>query len=496
MGGRTGPSLAWRLAAAIALTIGFYTLALLIAGGLLALAILPWVLGSGSNIFVTITCFFLGVTILIAIFPRRNRYQPSGVRLTAENEPRLLSLIDEEARATGAEAPDEVYATLEVNAAVAQTRGRRVMIVGLPLLHVLSERGLRGIIAHEFGHYAGGDTRLGPWIWRTYDGVARTIDHLSDEDGDEGWTQKAVRLPFVWYGRAFMRITAAIKRRQELAADRMAASRAGRDTYCEALRRSHAYGPAFDAYWEHEVAAVLQAGRRPPVVAGFATYLRADPIDQAATDFLQRQLEEKTDPYDSHPSLSERLAALEDCAPGEPDDSSPALDLVRDPDALERALLSELVHPEVAELPTLAWGDVGRDVYLERARGLCAAHGEVLGEAKVAELGDLAQNLGPIAGRLQEREPELTPEAALDFAATLLAESLLVALAGGGWTVDAGLAEPVTAFRGDERLNPYEIVARLREDAVAAPGWRERAANLGIADLPLRSARVGEAQAA
>ena len=40
-----GPSLAWRMAAAIALTVGFYALAVLIAAGLLALAILPWALG-------------------------------------------------------------------------------------------------------------------------------------------------------------------------------------------------------------------------------------------------------------------------------------------------------------------------------------------------------------------------------------------------------------------------------------------------------------------
>ncbi len=45
-----GPSLAGRFAAAIALTIGFYVLALAIAGGLLAVAILPWVLGGSGNI--------------------------------------------------------------------------------------------------------------------------------------------------------------------------------------------------------------------------------------------------------------------------------------------------------------------------------------------------------------------------------------------------------------------------------------------------------------
>jgi Zn-dependent protease with chaperone function len=491
---RKAPSLRWRLAAAIALTVGFYTLALLMAAALLAVAILPWVLRGSNNLWVTVTCFVLGVTILVAIFPRRQKIDPHGVRLTAADQPRLMAMIDEEARATGAGAPDEVYATLEANASVMQARGRRIMFLGVPLLHILSERGMRGVIAHEFGHYAGGDTRLGPWVWRTYDGVARTVDYLTDDDGDEGWTQKAVRQPFIWYGRAFMRITAAIKRRQEFAADRMAADSAGRDTYVEALRRIHAYAPAFDAYWENEVAAVLGAGRRPPVVAGFGTYLRSDVIDRAAGEMLEQQLKETTDRYDSHPSLSERIEALHACPPGDTDGSSPALSVLRDPERLERELLASLVHPEAADLPELAWDDVGREIYLARARALRDAHGEILGEAKVADLGDRARALGPIAGQLQQREPELPPEAAGDFAATLLAEATLVALADAGWTVDAGLAEPVTASRGDERLNPYEIVAKLREDAVAGAGWRERATTLGIAELKLNPAPADEAK--
>ena len=108
MGDRKGPSPAWRLAAAIALTIGFYALAIVIAAALLAAAILPWVLGGNSNVWVTLTCFVLGVTVLVAAFPRRQRFEPHGVRLTAEKQPRLLAMIDEEARGSGARSPDEI----------------------------------------------------------------------------------------------------------------------------------------------------------------------------------------------------------------------------------------------------------------------------------------------------------------------------------------------------------------------------------------------------
>jgi hypothetical protein len=64
-----------------ALTIGFYTLALVIAAAVLAVAILPWVLRGSNNIWVTLTGAFLGVSILFAIFPRRRRFEPHGVRV-------------------------------------------------------------------------------------------------------------------------------------------------------------------------------------------------------------------------------------------------------------------------------------------------------------------------------------------------------------------------------------------------------------------------------
>jgi heat shock protein HtpX len=294
-----------------------------------------------------------------------------------------------------------------------------------------------------------------------------------------------IRQPFVWYGNAFMRITAAIMRREEFAADAIAAQRAGRESYVDALRRVHAYAPAFDAYWRQEVVAVLQSGRRPPVLAGFGAYLRSSAIERMADEQLEYRSSAVTNRYDSHPSLSARISALDGLPPGDADDSPPATALVRDPATLERDLLAALVAPEAAELPQLAWADAARDVYLERAHALSDRHGDLLGAATVGELADMLRDRGRIVGRLQQREPELAVEAAPQLAKTLLADVLLVALVREGWSVDAGLGEPISARRSGECLEPYEVVWALCSDEVAAAGWRERATELGIADLPL-----------
>src|SRR5262245_22588561 len=113
VGPRSGPSLAGRFVAAIALTIAFCVLAIGIAAGLLALAILPWVWGHG-NPFVSITGLVLGCTILVAIVPRRGAFTPPGVRIDRDGQPALVGLIEDEARACDQTPPHEIYVTFEV----------------------------------------------------------------------------------------------------------------------------------------------------------------------------------------------------------------------------------------------------------------------------------------------------------------------------------------------------------------------------------------------
>jgi Zn-dependent protease with chaperone function len=459
--------------------------------------ILPWVLGGDGNAWVTITGTVLGISILVAIFPRRSRFEAPGLRVEPSEEPRLHDLISGEARACGERPPDEVYVTLEVNAAVMEAgrRRRRVMIVGLPLLHILSARGLRSVMAHEFGHYAGGDTRLGPWIYRTRETIGRTIGHLSDADGGESFSQRLVRLPFLWYGKAFLRVTSAISRRQEFAADGLACRHAGRDVHVAALRRIHAYAPAFDAYWAQEVTPVLEAGRRPPVVAGFARFLGSAGVEKAAAARLEQDLAEaKADPYDSHPTLSERLAAAEAFPPGDPDDSPPALSLLRDPDAVEETLLAFLFGREaLAELHDVRWEDVGTEVYAARGEKLVERYRWAIDDEPVGELGALVARLDVAAAEILHREPEVGADAAPELAAAALGCALGVALQRDGWRITAPPGEPVQFAHDDEALVTHAVVDELREGRLSADEWRAQAERLGISALALLPPALAEA---
>ena len=69
------------------------------------------------------------------------------------------------------------------------------MGVGLPLLAGLSVSEFRAVLAHGFGHFYGGDTRLGPWVYKTRSAIVRTIENLVRSG------RKLLYCPFLWYGK-------------------------------------------------------------------------------------------------------------------------------------------------------------------------------------------------------------------------------------------------------------------------------------------------------
>lgn len=179
------PSLAGRALLAVLLFVGFYLLALGIAAGLLYIPYAEVRYTDHVTARLDLFCIVAAGTILWSILPRLDRFGAPGPPLTPGEHPRLFRAIEEVAQATGQAMPAEVYAIPDLNAWVSQRGGfmglgsRRVMGLGLPLMQVLSVDEFRGVLAHEFGHYHGGDTALGPWIYRTRAAIERTLIGMS-----------------------------------------------------------------------------------------------------------------------------------------------------------------------------------------------------------------------------------------------------------------------------------------------------------------------------
>ena len=126
--------------------------------------------------------------LLWSLVPRADKFEPPGPQLRREQHPRLFGELDAIAASLNEPLPSEVYLIGEVNAWVADRGGvmgfgsRRVMGIGLPLLSVLTVAQFRAVLAHEFAHYYGGDTSLGPWVYKTKMAMVRTFRTVGSWD--------------------------------------------------------------------------------------------------------------------------------------------------------------------------------------------------------------------------------------------------------------------------------------------------------------------------
>src|SRR3984893_15487470 len=259
---RTGAgSLRTRALPAAALPVGVYGLALGLIAGMVRILFIPNVPGRVIGF-----CLFGAILIAVSIIPRPSRFAPPGPLLNPAGQPRLFSALDEVARAVGEPMPAEVYLTPEMNAGVLQRRRRRVMVLGLPLMQIMSVSQMRAVLAHEFGHYHGGDRRLGPWVYRTRETIERTLRTVSPQGA-------LLQLPSLLYGRLFLRVSQGVSRQQEFAADQLAARTVGAKPMIDGLRNLARGSIAFNAYWRQEVVPLIEAGFQPPIAEGFTRFL-------------------------------------------------------------------------------------------------------------------------------------------------------------------------------------------------------------------------------
>jgi heat shock protein HtpX len=480
-------SLGRRIAIAVALLVGFYVFAILIGGALLALAILQWTTDLPQNVWLTVACLVSAYAIFSSIVPRRAPFEPPGPQIDEGRAPRLFQMVRETAASLDQPEPDEIYLAHDANAAVGQRGGllgrggRRFMIVGLPLLDSLTVAELRAVLAHEFAHYYGGDTKLGPIFFRTYDAIARTVTKL--DENDSIW-----RHPFRWYGLFFLRRNAAIRRGEEFAADRNAARVAGGDNLASALRTLSGAAPSWNAYMSTEFLPAIEGERIPPLVDGFHQFRAEQQVQEAEQRALDGELAATTEPYDTHPSLGERLHALgvpADTPPPRADDAR-AITLLDDPGTSETEVVQSLVTPEWwPKLRRIDWDAVPEEVLVPAWQASVNEHAAVLTgytatgvAAAIADSDELFRRLFPNATGVPEDEHRRG-------VASVFGVALAAALHDAGWTVSAPPGARVTFERDGERIEALRLIDELRSGELAPADWREMCARLGIDSLPL-----------
>lgn len=494
----SSPSLAGRALAMLVLFVGFYLLALAVAAVLIAAPVLELVLVNRLHPQLLLASV-AGLGILWALVPRRREaWVDPGPRFTAETQPDLTALVHHVATTAGQHMPSALYLIDDMNAFVTTREGflgmgaTRVLAVGVPLLAVLDRAELESVLAHEFGHFHGGDTRLLPLVYRTRGVMERTLATAS------GFGKGA----FKAYASFYLARSQDISRSQEFAADRLAAHVTAPETAARAIARLVPANAAFEYYRSHEYAPVLQAGRRPPYVAGFQAALAsavtgdgARPADGA----LGRDIGSR---FDSHPSPFDRIRALgvdADDVVARPWPPSPALSLLRDLSQVEAALVIQQLNVDPSELPEVEWDDVGHDVVVPSWRAavseqLLPAVPDIAPSAvpttpdELAELGSAIVAHAGVTATRPEREA---------VAVRLCAQYVGLAAIDAGWQLRSLPGEPVRFIRDGEELDVLDLYTQVCEGTVGVDTWRARLDAAGLAGVvPSRVVRAPAAVAA
>ncbi len=499
---RRRPSMAFFAIFAMVMVVFSYVFVVLLAG---ACVYLPYLVlfHTDSPSPQILVLFLFGIVIAAAmlwsLIPRPDKFEAPGMLLDRATQPRLFSELEGIAAALNEELPREVYLIGAPNAFVADRGGmlgfgsRRIMGLGLPLLSLLTVSQFRAVLAHEFAHYYGGDTSLGPWVYKTKTSIVRIFENI----GSVGKLARVALLGIMYmvvasllkaYFITFLRAINFVSRRQEYRADELACMVAGRQNLIDGLESIHRAAMAWPAYWNTEVAPPLNDGSLVAVGEGFVRFVSAAEVSAALNKSLsQRMQEEKSQPYDTHPPLRDRIAAAQKLADtGAAADAQPASILLENLPATEAAFIRNRI-PDLSagSLNYVHWDDVALRVTIPSWQRFVAEYSEALEGVTAEAIPDHVSRFRDIGSRI--RDPKgmlLDPQQRTARAGRLFAAALALTLIRNGWELQV---QPAIFHirRGSQEFNPFEAVQQLMAQKISRDAWVSKCSDLGISQLAL-----------
>lgn len=268
--------------------------------------------------------------------------EPSGLRVSRDETPRLFAVIDDVARKMGSVKVHSVSVSSEFNACIVQTPSwgifgnyRNHLEIGLPLAMALNVEELKAVIAHEMGHLSEAHGKFGAWIYRQ-----RVTWHALESKfrNPVGIFDQILGAFYGWYAPYFYAYSFVLARNHEYAADRAAANATSAAAIGAALTKLELAGRFLSEIFWKRLYDQVDKQPEPPYLphAIMPRAFKAAHQQWARPDWLQQSLNRYAADDDTHPSLAERLAAL---------DLTPAMP-VNDAD---RSALS-LFHPATPSL--------------------------------------------------------------------------------------------------------------------------------------------------
>ncbi|NER00385.1 MAG: M48 family metalloprotease, partial [Cyanothece sp. SIO2G6] len=229
--------------------------------------------------------------------------------------PELFEAIAHFTRCLNAPPCHHILLTDDLNAAVVQ-RPRfglfggqtNYLLLGLPLMQVLSPRQFQAVILHELGHLSGNDGRFSGWIYH----IRQLWFDLAEQSEATPHGNWLFRWFFQWYAPFFKAYSFVLARVNEYEADRVAAQWVGAETKAEALLQTHIYSQFLhNTVWPQIYSRAIAFDTPPDqVITTLLHQLRRGPSPDTVQTTVELALMDATDNDDTHPCLGDRLRAL------------------------------------------------------------------------------------------------------------------------------------------------------------------------------------------
>lgn len=293
--------LAVALVVALALSVGL--------GVLLLLTKSVWALKLIKLVWIPLLLAWLILKALWVKIP-----EPEGRRLRPGEAPALEKEVERLRREAGAPPLAGIIIDTDLNAAAASVPrllglagNRHFLVLGLPLMQVMSPEELSSVIAHEFGHFGGGHGRFSGWIYRVRQSWFRLLDALQQQRSAA--TGLFVRF-FDWYAPYFNAYSFVLARSNEYEADAVAARVAGAPVAGRALVRVNLAAQRLHGeFWPRIDRLALVQAEPPQALYGEMARSLAEPSPTDA-EVLARAMAATPNLDDTHPVLASRLAAM------------------------------------------------------------------------------------------------------------------------------------------------------------------------------------------
>jgi Zn-dependent protease with chaperone function len=261
---------------------------------------LVFILGAGA----VITSYKMVQSLLIRV-----ESQDPGRSLDAAEAPGLWDLTRDVARTLDTRPIDEIRVTPGTELAVYERgtvrermegRGHRVLILGIGLLDGFGQAPFCAVLAHEYGHFAHGDTAGGDIALRVRRDMMKFAVAMV-QHGQAVWWNLAFQFLRV-YDFIFRRISHGATRLQEVLADRVAARHYGAKHFEEGLRHVVRRDVEFTFVANSEISRAREAHRGLQNLYG-----RRLPTTPGLEDEIERALSRPTTEDDTHPGPSDRF---------------------------------------------------------------------------------------------------------------------------------------------------------------------------------------------